>query len=328
MKNFINQANQVVQESLLGALRYENIAVLDNPNIKVVVRKDWQQEQVSIISGGGSGHEPAHIGFIGKGMLTAAVCGEVFASPSVDAVLSAILATTGQSGCLVIIKNYTGDRLNFGLAIEQAKALGHQVEAVIVGDDISLGLDVQRRGIAGTIFVHKLAGAMAEAGKSLAEIKKKVEETLAEIYSIGLSLSPCETFAEQKKDARIAEDQVELGMGIHGESGVETIKFAPVAKLLPKMTDKLQKYMKKDRQYALLVNNLGSSTSLEMNIIIGELSKTKFFTAISHILGPAVFMSALNMHGISLSIIALDQEIIQYLSAETSARYSGHHICS
>ena len=170
MVQFVNAKDDLVKEAIDGLLACSSGALsrLDGyPHIKVVHRSDWHRNKVALVSGGGSGHEPAHAGFVGPGMLSAAVCGEVFASPSVEAVLAGILAVTGAPGCLLIVKNYTGDRLNFGLAAERAKALGLRVEMVVVDDDIALPDVPQARGLAGTLFVHKIAGAMAEAGKSL-----------------------------------------------------------------------------------------------------------------------------------------------------------------
>ena len=160
MDHFINSKETIVTDAIDGFLlgRGNTITRLDGyPDIKVVVRSDWKKEKVALISGGGSGHEPAHVGFVGSGILPAAICGEIFASPSVDAVLAGILAVTGPSGCLLIVKNYTGDRLNFGLAAEKARALGLKVEVVIVDDDIALPNDIHARGIAGTVFVHKVS---------------------------------------------------------------------------------------------------------------------------------------------------------------------------
>ena len=164
MAQFINAKEDLVTEAIDGVLAASGgtLSRLDGfPHIKVVFRSDWDKSKVALVSGGGSGHEPAHAGFVGKGMLTAAVCGEVFASPSVEAVLAGILAVTGDAGCLLIVKNYTGDRLNFGLAAERARALGRKVEMVVVDDDIALLHLPQPRGVAGTLFVHKIAGALA-----------------------------------------------------------------------------------------------------------------------------------------------------------------------
>ena len=223
MKFFINDAHHVVDEGLGGLLTDPSLTKLDNfPEVRVILRKEIDKNKVSIISGGGSGHEPAHAGFVGKGMLTAAVCGDIFASPSVDAVLSAIVATTGEKGCLLVIKNYTGDRLNFGLAAEQAREMGYKVETVIVGDDIALGQDVQQRGLAGTLFVHKTAGYLAEEGKDLAEVTKAAKKVATQTYSIGLSLVEGQKF-QNTEESRLSQSEAELGLGIHGEPGVETI---------------------------------------------------------------------------------------------------------
>lgn len=168
MTHFMNAKDDMVTDAIDGVIAASGgtLARLDGyPHIRVVVRSDWDRSKVALVSGGGSGHEPAHAGFVGEGMLTAAVCGDIFASPSVDAVLAGILAVTGPAGCLLIVKNYTGDRLNFGLAAERARAFGHKVSMVVVDDDIALPDLPQARGVAGTLFVHKIAGALAEQGK-------------------------------------------------------------------------------------------------------------------------------------------------------------------
>src|ERR1700733_7176911 len=170
MKHFINNRSDIVTEAIDAAvmLGEGKLARLDGyPASKVVGRADWDRSKVAVLSGGGGGHEPTHAGFVGDGMLTAAVCGEIFASPSVNAVLEGILAVTGEAGCLLIVKNYTGDRLNFGLAATKARAMGFHVEMVIVADDIAIAGAAQPRGLAGTLFVHKVAGDLARAGAPL-----------------------------------------------------------------------------------------------------------------------------------------------------------------
>src|SRR5881394_2231503 len=179
MKRFLNARETIVTESIDGLLSSSGgkLARLDGyPHIKVVVRKNWDRRKVAVVSGGGAGHEPAHAGFVGAGMLTGAVCGEIFASPSVDAVLACIMAVTGAPGCLLIVKNYTGDRLNFGLAAEKAKRLGYAVEMVIVSDDIALPDSSRPRGIAGTLFVHKIAGYLSESGLPLDAVKQGAQD--------------------------------------------------------------------------------------------------------------------------------------------------------
>ena len=182
MTHFMNKKEDIVTEAIDGAIAASGGALsrLDGyPHIRVVVRSDWEKSKVALVSGGGSGHEPAHAGFVGQGMLTAAICGDVFASPSVDAVLAGILAVTGPAGCLLIVKNYTGDRLNFGLAAERARAFGLNVRMVVVDDDIALPDLPQARGVAGTLFVHKVAGAAAEQGASLDEVAEAAERVIA-----------------------------------------------------------------------------------------------------------------------------------------------------
>ena len=194
MTQFFNDKESIVTEALDAMVRASGgvLARLDGyPHVRVVVRTDWTRDRVAIVSGGGSGHEPAHAGFVGRGMLTAAVCGDVFASPSVEAVLAGILAVTGPSGCLLVVKNYTGDRLNFGLAAERARAFGLRVEMVVVDDDVALPDLPQARGIAGTLLVHKVAGAVAEGGGDLEAVAGAAREVIDRIVSIGMSLDTC-----------------------------------------------------------------------------------------------------------------------------------------
>ena len=232
------------------------------PHIKVVMRTDWDRSKVALVSGGGSGHEPSHAGLVGRGMLTAAVCGEVFASPSVDAVLAAILSVTGSAGCLLIVKNYTGDRLNFGLAAERARAFGHKVSMVVVDDDIALPDLPQPRGVAGTLFVHKIAGALADQGRDLHAVTRAAERVIDGVASIGMSLDTC-TIPGSPKEDRIALDKAELGLGIHGEAGVSQVTFEGARHAMEMVTEKLVPYAGKG-PHAVLLNNLGGATPLEM----------------------------------------------------------------
>ncbi|QNL48270.1 dihydroxyacetone kinase subunit DhaK [Olivibacter sp. SDN3] len=310
MKAFINDTDQVVNDSLLGVATNPDVQLLDTfPKVRVVVRRDWKKNKVAVISGGGSGHEPAHAGFVGKGMLTAAVCGDIFASPSVDAVLSAILSVTGKKGCLLIIKNYTGDRLNFGLAAEQARALGLRVETITVGDDIALGKEVQRRGLAGTVFVQKVAGQLAEEGKSLDKIVDSAQKVVNHTVSIGLSLTDSRHF-DQEEPTRLKSEEAEIGLGIHGEPGAEIISYEQADKLVAKAVQKLRASLPKTKaKYALLLNNMGSVSPIEMNILIHAFAKTRLAKQVSYLVGPAPIMSSINMSGFSLSLVLLNDEI-------------------
>ena len=215
---FFNERKHLVDDALEGLVLsapHANLVRLDiDPAIRIVARSDWDKSRVAIISGGGSGHEPAHAGFVGRGMLTAAVCGDLFASPSVDAVLNAIVAVTGDRGCLLIVKNYTGDRLNFGLAAEKAKRYGLKVEMVIVADDVALPDNKQPRGIAGTALVHKVAGYAAEQGKSLSEVYEIAQQASRGVFSLGLAMETCNLPGGGTED-RIKPGQVELGLSIH-----------------------------------------------------------------------------------------------------------------
>ena len=306
MKQFINAKQDMVTEAIDGTIAASGgtLTRLDGyPHIRVVVRSDWDKSKVALVSGGGSGHEPAHAGFVGEGMLTAAVCGDVFASPSVDAVLAAILAVTGPAGCLLIVKNYTGDRLNFGLAAERARAFGHKVSVVIVDDDIALPDLPQARGLAGTLFVHKIAGAMAASGANLDACTIAAKRVIASTRSIGLSLDTCSVPGSLKED-RIPPGMAELGLGIHGEAGVEQVASAGAVDAIAKVTEKLSVDMPKT-PHVVLINNLGGASCLEMAILTDSLLSSDFGQSISLVVGPSTMMTALDMHGFSISVCEL-----------------------
>ena len=308
MKQFINDKDKVVTDAIDGAIAASGGALtrLDGyPHIRVVVRTDWDKTKVALVSGGGSGHEPAHVGFVGRGMLTAAVCGDVFASPSVDAVVAGILAVTGPEGCLLIVKNYTGDRLNFGLAAERARALGLKVGIVIVDDDIALPNLAQARGLAGTLFVHKIAGAMAENGASLEECVASADRVIKSSHSIGISLDTC-TVPGSQKEERIPKGMVELGLGIHGEAGVEQVVFKGASNAITQVVDRLSNSMSKTPHVAL-INNLGGSCVLEMSILTKELLSSCIGKQIKILIGPDSMMTALDMHGFSVSVMELSE---------------------
>ena len=304
MAQFINNREDVVTEAIDGVLRLSDgfLARLDGfPHIKVVVRTDWDRSKVALVSGGGSGHEPSHAGFVGSGMLTAAVCGDVFASPSVDAVLAGILAVTGKAGCLLIVKNYTGDRLNFGFAAERARALGRKVSMIIVDDDVALPDLPQARGLAGTLFVHKIAGAAAEDGADLETVTSIAERVIAGTRSIGMSLDTC-TVPGSPKEVRIPSGMAELGLGIHGEPGVEQIDFGGAKDAMDRVAEKLKATMDAG-MHVVLLNNLGGTSALEMAVLANELTRSALGSQISHIVGPAAMMTSLDMRGFSVSVL-------------------------
>lgn len=311
MSHFINTKETLVIEAIDGFLRTSgnaDLARLDGfPQIKVVVNTAHAANKVAIISGGGSGHEPSHAGFVGKGMLAAAVCGEVFASPSTDAILAGIIAVTGIAGCLLVVKNYTGDRLNFGLAAEKARSLGLKVEMVVVGDDIALPDINQPRGLAGTLFVHKIAGYYAAKGAKLEKLVEIARTVATSTVSMGISLSSCAIPGVTSED-RVPEGKAELGLGIHGEPGVEVVPFSGARQSAAILLDKLIAAAKPAKSYVLLLNNLGATTALEMSVIANEILANPKAKKIKLVVGPSPLMTALNMHGLSASLMPLNDE--------------------
>lgn len=319
MTQFMNSKENIVTEAVDGIVAASGgkLARLDGyPHIRVVVRNDWDRSKVALVSGGGSGHEPAHAGFVGEGMLTAAVCGDVFASPSVDAVLAGILAVTGPAGCLLIVKNYTGDRLNFGLAAERAKAFGLDVSMVVVDDDVALPDLPQARGVAGTLFVHKIAGALAQRGVKLDEITRRVEKVIAGTKTIGMSLDTC-TVPGSPKETRIPKGMAELGLGIHGEAGVEQIQYSDAKQAMDAVVAKLDKHMG-DGQHVALLNNLGGASVLEMAVLANEMVSSSVAGKLKWIVGPAAMVTSLDMRGFSVSVYPADAEDLDALSQPTS----------
>lgn len=315
MKKLINDPARVVEEMVEGlALADARLMLL--PDETAVVRADHaalrQAGKVAIVSGGGSGHEPAHAGYIGQGMLTGVVAGAVFTSPSVDAVLKTILTVGGPAGVLLIVKNYTGDKLNFGLAAEFARTRGVPVEIVVVGDDVALGdgaEGVGRRGIAGTVLVHKIAGAAAEAGLPLEQVRAEAQAAADNLASMGIGLSACTVPAAGKPGFELGPDEVEFGLGIHGESGVRKGKIGLADEMLEELLSRIVahgRFVRGDR-VALLVNGLGGTPALELAIVsrfalrrLAELGIEAQATL------SGTFMSALEMAGCSLSLLRLD----------------------
>ncbi len=316
MSQFINAREALVSESIDGTLRTRagRLARLDGyPHIKVVVRSDWDKSKVALVSGGGSGHEPSHAGFVGQGMLTAAVCGDVFASPSVDAVLAGILAVTGDPGCLLIVKNYTGDRLNFGLAAERARSAGLRVDMVVVDDDIALPDLAQARGVAGTLFVHKIAGALADQGADLDRVGAAARRVIDGVVSIGMSLDTC-TVPGSPKEARIDPGKAELGLGIHGEAGIEQVAFSNARDAMAMVVDRLAPNIGTGPHVALL-NNLGGAMPLEMAVLAEELAASRIGGQIDWMVGPAPMMTSLDMQGFSVSLLPVGTDDLAALSA-------------
>ncbi|KUZ98131.1 dihydroxyacetone kinase [Burkholderia ubonensis] len=328
MKKLVNSPSDVVREMLEGIARQSpHLAILGNEH--VLVRKtlpEPSQRAVAVLSGGGSGHEPAHGGYVGDGMLSAAVCGEVFTSPSTDAVLAAIRATAGPNGALLVVKNYTGDRLNFGLAAELARAEGIPVETVIVADDVSLRERVergQRRGIAGTILIHKLAGAAAARGLPLARVAAIAREAAADLGTMGVALDGCTIPGADKSGFSLADHEIELGLGIHGEKGVERTAPLPADALVDTLLSSIvaDLVLAGGERVALLVNGLGATPDMELAIVLraayDNLSRRGIAVERAW---AGTFLSALDMPGCSISVLRLNDERAALLDAPTQAR--------
>ena len=327
MKKLINRPEAVVEEMVDGLVAaYPGLARL--PDQTVVVRADARQERdrhVALISGGGSGHEPAHAGYVGRGMLSAAVLGEVFTSPSPDAVLAAIRAVAGAPGVLLIVKNYTGDRLNFGLAAEMARVEGFDVEMVVVADDVALAATADnagRRGLAGTILVHKIAGAAAEAGASLEQVAAEARAAAEAVGTMGVALTPCTVPAAGRPSFSLGDDEIELGLGIHGEPGVRREPLEAADDLLDHLVTAIlaDAPPAPGERVALLINNLGATPTMELLIV------ARFALATLESLGVQVervylgtFLSALEMAGVSLSVLRVDDARLARLDAATEA---------
>jgi dihydroxyacetone kinase-like protein len=276
---------------------------------------------VALISGGGSGHEPAHAGFVGKGMLDGAVAGEIFTSPTPDQIFAAIKAVDGGEGILLIIKNYTGDIMNFEMAAELAETEGLRVAKVVVNDDVAVENSTYttgRRGIAGTVFVHKIAGALAERGASLDEVQQVAEKVVRNVRSMGMALTPCTVPAAGKPGFQIGEKEMEIGMGIHGEPGTartELVSADEIAEILvSRILEDLQ--LQPGEQVALMINGLGSTPLMELYILnkkVAQILEERKIAIYDTYVGE--FMTSLEMSGCSVTLLKLDDQLIELLEA-------------
>jgi triose/dihydroxyacetone kinase / FAD-AMP lyase (cyclizing) len=327
MKKFINRAEDVVEEMLQGLVAlHPNLVRL--PGHKAIVRADAEQvrdRQIAVLSGGGSGHEPAHAGYIGTGMLSAAVLGEVFTSPSSDSIFAAIKAVSGRAGALLVVKNYTGDRLNFGLAAEMARAGGISVEMVIVDDDVALkGTEstTGARGLAGTVFIHKLMGAAATEGKSLSEVAATGRAAVESLATMGVSFSAGTAPAVGKPSFELGDREIEFGLGIHGEPGVKRTEMQTADQLTETLLAEVLKRgnFGDEKRVAVMVNNMGATTEMELVIVarhaIVFLERERF--TVERIYA-GTFLSSLDMAGISISVLGVNDERLRWLDAATTA---------
>ncbi|KAK9449619.1 Dak1 domain-containing protein [Limtongia smithiae] len=337
-KSFAKDPQDLVVSSLGGLIR-ANPGLILLPEEKIVLRKS-EHKKVIVLSGGGSGHEPAHAGYVGAGMLDVAVAGSLFASPSTKQILAGLSQFEDTDSFVLVVKNYTGDVLHFGLAAEKAKAAGQNVLMIIVGDDISVGKAkgglVGRRGLAGTVVVHKIVGAAAEAGSSLQDIERYGTQVVDNLVTIGASLDHCSIPGrDPAQQISLAADEIEIGMGIHNEPGVQTLKPIPTRPaLVESLIKQLVSGQDVDRSFVpfqrgdeivLMVNNLGGMSTLELNSF-AELAATELESAYSLVirrLYSGFFMTALDGPGVSFTILNLSraggEEILTLLDAPTTA---------
>jgi dihydroxyacetone kinase len=329
----LNASENAVSEMIEGALLAHNDLVELVPH-NVLMRRDYKsikEDRVALISGGGSGHEPAHAGFIGEGMLTAAVLGGVFASPTAAAVYGAICEVTGPKGCLLIVKNYTGDRLNFGIAAEKAKANGLKVEMVIVGDDVAVNAGAEsngtitgRRGLAGTLFVHKVAGAAAEAGESLAEVYAAAQSVANGVGSMGVALTTC-TVPGSVVSTRISPGEMELGLGIHGEPGRARAPLKPVDEIAETIIKQINAVLPlSGKRLAVMINNLGGTPLMELYVaaraVRNYLTTHSGLNAKVERMYVGSFMTSLEMQGLMVTCFVFDNPLqIARIDAFTAA---------
>ena len=319
MKKIINKPEGVVSEMLAGI-------ELSNPDVKylrgseVIARRKPDKAKVALISGGGSGHEPAHAGYVGRGMLDAAVAGNVFASPSPDRIIDAIHEVAGEPGVLLVIKNYSGDIMNFGMAAELSELEGVKVLSVVTRDDVAVPdstYSTGRRGIAGTVFVHKIAGAAAEAGKSLGEVRDVAQKVIDNTRSMGLAMTPCVLPGVGKPGFVLAEDEIEIGMGIHGEPGVERTAVKTAAELAAILCGRiLADYDFEGSDVAVMINGLGGTPLMELYVLTNEVNSLLKKHGISiHRYYVGNYMTSLEMSGCSVTLLRLDEELRAYLDA-------------
>lgn len=321
MKKIINNPDNVVNEMLDGMAVSHPEAVKRLEGFDVIVRAAKKEGKVALVSGGGSGHEPAHAGYVGEGMLDAAVAGAVFTSPTPDQIYEAVKAVDAGKGVLLIVKNYSGDVMNFDMAAEMAAAEDIQVEKVVTNDDVAVENStwtIGRRGIAGTIFVHKIAGAKAEQGASLAEVKAAAEKTIANERSMGMALSPCTVPAAGKPSFELAENEMEIGMGIHGEPGTHREAIKPADEIAEELTDKIlaEGIYSSGDEVAVMINGLGATPLMELYIVsrkVQSILQDKGIKMVKTYVGN--YMTSLEMAGCSISLLKLDDELKELLLA-------------
>ena len=322
MKKLINKPEDVVTEALHGiaAAHPDLVRVQFNPN--VIVRADAPvQGKVGLVSGGGSGHEPMHGGFVGPGMLDAACPGEVFTSPTPDQMLDATKAVNGGAGVLHIVKNYTGDVMNFEMAAELAGGESIEVEAVVIDDDVAVQDSLYtagRRGVGTTVLAEKICGAAAEEGRNLSEVAELCRKVNANGRSMGMALTSCIVPAAGKPTFELGDDEMEIGIGIHGEPGRERMKLAPAAEIVEKLTVPIVEDLPFEQgdQILAFVNGMGGTPLIELYIVYNDLNRflgERGITITRNLVGP--YITSLEMAGCSITLLKLDDELTRLWDA-------------
>lgn len=315
MKKIINQPKQVVEDLLQGLVLAHPDKLKRLEGFNVILRSQPKEEKVTLVSGGGSGHEPAHAGFVGWGMLDAAVAGEVFTSPTPDQVLEAIRAVNNPKGVLLIIKNYSGDVMNFEMAAEMAEMEGIRVAKVVVNDDVAVENSTYtngRRGIAGTVFIHKIAGALAERGADLDEVVQIANQVIENVRSKGIALSSCIVPAVGKPNFELGETEIEIGLGIHGEPGTHRGPMMQATEIARDLTESIifDLGLSSGDEVAVLINGLGATPLMELYILnrnVAEILQKLDIRIYRTFVGE--YMTSLEMAGASVSLLKLEPEL-------------------
>ena len=322
MKKLINKPEDVVTEELQGlaAAHADLVRVQFDPN--VIIRVDAPvQGKVGLVSGGGSGHEPMHGGFVGPGMLDAACPGEVFTSPTPDQMLDATKAVDGGAGVLHIVKNYTGDVMNFEMSAELAGGENIQVEAVVIDDDVAVQDSLYtagRRGVGATVLAEKICGAAAEEGRNLSEVAELCRKVNANGRSMGMALTSCIVPAAGKPTFELGDDEMEIGIGIHGEPGRERMKVEPAARVVERLATPIVEDLPFEQgdQVLAFVNGMGGTPLIELYIVYNDLKKfldNRGITITRNLIGP--YITSLEMAGCSITLLRLDDELTRLWDA-------------
>ena len=322
MKKIINDPEKVVAESLKGFAAAHDDLVTVSYGPDIIVRKDAPVSgKVALVSGGGSGHEPLHGGFVGRGMLTAAVPGAVFTSPTPDAVLAATKAVSSGAGVLHIVKNYTGDVLNFEAAAELAEADDIEVSAVVIDDDVAVKdstWTAGRRGVGGTVLLEKIAGAAAERGDDLAKVTEIAQRVIANVRTMGMALTPCTVPHSGEPSFELADDEMEIGIGIHGEPGRERTKVTPANDIVKTLLDSVVEDLpfSSGDKTLLFVNGMGGTPLVELYLAYGaarDQLADKGIEVSRSLVGN--YITSLEMQGMSITLLKLDDEFTELWDA-------------